>query len=111
MFIWLGIGHSSHLKSFGIEVIADLPVGDNLQDHVASPFAFSLGENTSMNFIKEVSPDSLLRYWAKKDNDLSSTLLEAMSFMSTKYVNRSYDYPDIQMHILPGIVGEGHHPS
>ncbi|XP_075987854.1 ecdysone oxidase-like [Anticarsia gemmatalis] len=28
-----GVGPSDHLTSFGIEVIADLPVGQNLQDH------------------------------------------------------------------------------
>lgn len=28
-----GIGHGDHLRSLGIEVIADLPVGDDLQDH------------------------------------------------------------------------------
>lgn len=28
-----GVGHGDHLRSLGIEVIADLPVGDDLQDH------------------------------------------------------------------------------
>lgn len=30
-----GVGHADHLNSLGIPVIADLSVGDNLQDHVA----------------------------------------------------------------------------
>jgi glucose dehydrogenase (acceptor) len=30
-----GIGHADHLGSFGIPLMADLPVGDNLQDHIA----------------------------------------------------------------------------
>lgn len=30
-----GIGHKKHLESFDIEVIAELPVGDNWQDHQA----------------------------------------------------------------------------
>ncbi|MEU4014842.1 GMC family oxidoreductase N-terminal domain-containing protein [Microbacterium sp. NPDC028030] len=28
-----GIGHAEHLRSLGIDVVQDLPVGDNLQDH------------------------------------------------------------------------------
>ncbi|XP_055957744.1 glucose dehydrogenase [FAD, quinone]-like, partial [Patella vulgata] len=30
-----GIGPKEHLKSHGIPVVADLPVGDNLQDHIS----------------------------------------------------------------------------
>ncbi|XP_044740869.1 glucose dehydrogenase [FAD, quinone]-like [Chrysoperla carnea] len=30
-----GIGHREHLEEFGIPLIQDLPVGDNLMDHVA----------------------------------------------------------------------------
>lgn len=29
-----GVGHAQHLSQFGIPVISDLPVGDNMQDHV-----------------------------------------------------------------------------
>ena len=31
-----GIGHADHLKDMGIDCIADLPVGDNLVDHIAA---------------------------------------------------------------------------
>ena len=29
-----GVGPKSHLQDMGIDVVADLPVGENLQDHV-----------------------------------------------------------------------------
>ncbi len=35
-----GIGPAEHLRGHGIEVLADLPVGENLQDHVAAQMWF-----------------------------------------------------------------------
>lgn len=36
-----GIGPASHLKEHDIEVVADLPVGQNLQDHLFLPMTFA----------------------------------------------------------------------
>jgi choline dehydrogenase-like flavoprotein len=36
-----GIGPTAHLRQMGIDVLADLPVGKNLQDHLASQFFFT----------------------------------------------------------------------
>ncbi len=36
-----GIGPAAHLKDMGIETIADLPVGENLQDHLAVQMMYS----------------------------------------------------------------------
>ncbi|WP_446914973.1 GMC family oxidoreductase N-terminal domain-containing protein, partial [Klebsiella pneumoniae] len=36
-----GIGPAAHLGEIGISVLADLPVGKNLQDHLASQFFFT----------------------------------------------------------------------
>ncbi len=36
-----GIGPAAHLRQMGIEVQADLPVGKNLQDHLAAQFYFT----------------------------------------------------------------------
>ena len=35
-----GIGHAAHVRGHGIEVIADLPVGDNLHDHLFVPMSY-----------------------------------------------------------------------
>ena len=35
-----GIGHAQHLKDHGIDVVADLPVGDNLHDHMFHALTF-----------------------------------------------------------------------
>lgn len=42
-----GIGPAAHLKSHGIKATVDLPVGQNLQDHLAMWIMWSRPENTS----------------------------------------------------------------
>jgi 4-pyridoxate dehydrogenase len=39
-----GLGPAAHLRQMGIEVLADLPVGRNLQDHLAAQFMFTRPE-------------------------------------------------------------------
>ncbi|MCC1494557.1 GMC family oxidoreductase [Cognatishimia sp. F0-27] len=42
-----GIGPADHLKEFGISPLVDLPVGQNLQDHLAVWILWSRPQNTS----------------------------------------------------------------
>ena len=35
-----GVGPAAHLRQHGIDVVADLPVGDNLHDHMFVPMTF-----------------------------------------------------------------------
>ncbi|KAM3956933.1 ecdysone oxidase [Aphomia sociella] len=51
-----GIGPKQHLEELGIEVLADLPVGENLQDHVRIPIPVTIDTGTK-------SKDEL--YWTK----------------------------------------------
>ena len=37
-----GIGHPDHLRQMGIEPVADLPVGDNMHDHLFVPVTFEV---------------------------------------------------------------------
>src|ERR1041384_1425099 len=39
-----GIGPAEHLRSVGVDVVADLPVGDNLHDHLFVPMCFLMPE-------------------------------------------------------------------
>ena len=35
-----GVGPAAHLREHGIDVVADLPVGDNLHDHMFVPMTY-----------------------------------------------------------------------
>ncbi len=84
-------------------MIADLPVGYNLQEHASSVIVFTLNESVGFNFIDFISSVTLLEYYAAKSNVLTSNYAEGIGFINTKYANASDDRPDIEFHTLSGI--------
>ncbi len=87
----------------GIPVIADSPVGHNLQDHVSSAIDFTLNETISLNLLEETNSWRLLQYYVTRSNKLTSNIVEGISFLKTKYANQNDDWPDIEFHMMPGI--------
>jgi hypothetical protein len=87
----------------GIPVIVDLPVGDNLQDHITSGLSFVLNDSVSYDLLKASTPYAILDYYLFKKNELTSNLIEGTIFVKTKYENQSDDWPDIQLVMIPGI--------
>ncbi|XP_037968231.2 glucose dehydrogenase [FAD, quinone]-like isoform X1 [Plutella xylostella] len=55
-----GIGPKNHLDKYGIPVLADLPVGQNLQDHVVSHMFIRLDQNKDAEAFDEAKFGSLL---------------------------------------------------
>jgi choline dehydrogenase-like flavoprotein len=48
-----GVGPADHLKTLGIPLMADLPVGDNLQDHIAlGGMVFTIDKVSLCNIVK-----------------------------------------------------------
>jgi len=90
----------------GIPVIVDLPVGDNLQDHITSGLSFVLNDSVSYDLLKASTPYALLDYYLFKKNELTSNLIESTIFVKTKYEDKSDDWPDIQLGMIPGIEKE-----
>jgi choline dehydrogenase len=75
-----GIGPGDHLRSLGIDVVADLPVGDNLQDHPGVPLVMDTDEETL--FVAS-TPEEWARYRATGKGILSSNGVEAGGFAKT----------------------------
>ena len=65
-----GIGPAHHLQSLGIPVIADLPVGENLQDHVY-PGGVHFVINSKNSFVQRriVNLKNILSYFSVGQGD------------------------------------------
>ncbi|CAH1643572.1 unnamed protein product [Spodoptera littoralis] len=95
-----GIGPQDHLQEFGIPVIADLPVGYNLQDHVTfSGNAFIVNQTgMTMNDLAAASPFVAAAYMQGRGPLTLPGGATGLAFVHTKH---SYDVdqtrPDIEL--------------
>ncbi|OWF43153.1 glucose dehydrogenase [FAD, quinone]-like isoform X2 [Mizuhopecten yessoensis] len=95
-----GVGPKEHLKKLGIPVLADLPVGENLQDHFMIPLAFRI------NTTGPITGDKLTSMWTVKQYEYfrtglwSATALEALAFVYRDLDKKkeSGENSDIQVH-------------
>ena len=99
-----GIGRADHLIPMNIPLIADLPVGDNLQDHIAvGGVVFLIDKPLGLIQHRFENLPSLLRYAVHKRGPLTVPGgIEGLSWVFTKYANQSEDWPDMQYHFGSG---------
>ncbi|GBM08934.1 Oxygen-dependent choline dehydrogenase [Araneus ventricosus] len=97
-----GIGPKEHLENVGIEVIADLRVGDNLQDHVGNVVLSFEAKHAEPIFWKEVtSPSNLISYKLHATGQYTSLCgIEGLAFLNTKYNDAKLDWPDAEIHLI-----------
>ncbi|RNL77444.1 GMC family oxidoreductase [Nocardioides marmorisolisilvae] len=94
-----GVGHAQHLKDHGIQVVSDLPVGDNLHDHMFHAMTF---HTTSTK--QKGSPAFFAKGVIKEVLRPGSTFLANSVFESVGFVKTSHSVngvPDLQLHMLP----------
>ncbi|MEQ0565477.1 GMC family oxidoreductase N-terminal domain-containing protein [Amycolatopsis sp. NEAU-NG30] len=93
-----GIGHAEHLKEHGIGVLADLPVGDNLHDHMFHALTF----HVTSSRLRGTAPffaRGLARELARPGSTfLANSVFEAVAFLRTSQAGA---VPDLQLHLLP----------
>jgi choline dehydrogenase-like flavoprotein len=90
-----GIGPAALLGAFGIEVVADLPVGQNLQDHVATVLNFRTDEDS---LLSAASPDNAVLLMTEGRGPLTSNIGEAGGFFRSR---SDLEAPDLQLHMAP----------
>lgn len=102
-----GIGPMKHLKEVGIELRENLPVGENLQDHVTTGLDLIILNQTVGLSVKDlINPFKILDYfWYEgKESPLAFAGSDAMGFVR---LNKSSEIPDLSFMLLPvGLVAD-----
>ncbi|WP_183098748.1 GMC family oxidoreductase [Nocardioides pelophilus] len=93
-----GIGHADHLAAVGIDCLAELPVGDNLHDHLFHPLTFHVPtvthRGTPIYFGK-----GLIKEKVRGGSFLANSVFESVGFVRTSFAGDGP--PDLQLHMLP----------
>ena len=83
-----GIGPSSVLQSAGVDLLYDLPVGYNLQDHVSYTMYFSTGfasgsvQNWNAFMASDAAKTAALDEWTNNQNGTYTYINEAVGYVS-----------------------------
>ncbi|XP_064463566.1 glucose dehydrogenase [FAD, quinone]-like [Ornithodoros turicata] len=93
-----GVGPKTHLKDKKINLVADLPVGENLQDHVGIG---GLAATTEQEYGLDMSSaSSFIHYGTRAYGPLATPGGEVLGFMSSTHTNDSY--PDVELLFASG---------
>ncbi|CAG9861254.1 unnamed protein product [Phyllotreta striolata] len=99
-----GIGPKSELRKHNLPVLKDLPVGENLQDHVAmGGLTFMIDKPVSIVQDRLQAFPMTMQYVAHERGPMTTLGgVEGLAFVSTYLGNRSW--PDIQFHMAPASI-------
>jgi choline dehydrogenase-like flavoprotein len=93
-----GVGPADHLRAFDIDVVAELPVGDNLHDHLFVPMSFAMP-----TALHKPAPGYFGRAFVRENLRKDSTWLARSVFEVVAFVRtpQATAVPDLQLHVLP----------
>ncbi|KAG5876584.1 hypothetical protein JTB14_015990 [Gonioctena quinquepunctata] len=99
-----GVGPKVHLNEVNITTRVDLPVGENLQDHVTTGFdLILLNQTLGIGIEQMLSPFSVFEYFWSGAGPWTFSGCEALSFLNTKLgaCHKSNVQPDLQFMVMP----------
>ncbi|XP_013167526.1 PREDICTED: glucose dehydrogenase [FAD, quinone]-like [Papilio xuthus] len=91
-----GIGPRKHLESLDIEAIADLPVGENLQDHVFFPIYYSSPTNLILTSFDNIGTGFLDYMFTNKGMLADTTPSRVIAFVNAS--DQDAITPEVQYH-------------
>ncbi len=92
-----GVGPAAHLAQHGIEVVSDLPVGDNMQDHLFVPTTWIM-PNAKHRGTPGYFAKGVMKEQTRGGSFLENSVFETVGFVRTSFAT---DVPDLQIHVLP----------
>ncbi|XP_054730329.1 glucose dehydrogenase [FAD, quinone]-like [Anastrepha obliqua] len=91
-----GVGPAQHLQSLHIPLVHELPIGDNLQDHLFTLLCFKMEENTATHISEKMVLDIVYNYLIHSRGPLSGDgVVSLTGFINTRNGSNA-QYPDIQ---------------
>lgn len=93
-----GIGPAGHLRDLGIDVHADLPVGQNLHDHLFVPMTYISKKALHRGIPSHFAAGMLREALRPGSSWFGRTVFECVGFVKTSFAK---DIPDMQIHTLP----------
>jgi choline dehydrogenase-like flavoprotein len=96
-----GIGPAADLRTVGITPLIDLPVGQNLRDHLTATLAWARLEPSPFRTLMRIdhAAVAMARAWLLRDGPATSLPVEAMGFVKT---SPETDVPDIEFLVAGG---------
>src|SRR3954469_18595084 len=93
-----GIGPAQHLRDHGIDVLGDLPVGDNLHDHLFHALTFHVTSTRMRGTPAYFAKGVLMETLRPGRTFLANSVFESVAFVRT---SQATDVPALQLHLLP----------
>ncbi|CAL1298228.1 unnamed protein product [Larinioides sclopetarius] len=82
-----------------IPVVADLPVGNNFQDHISVPLTYSLNDTFSTTLERIKDPHNIQEYIHNRTGPLSSAqFTSVLGFVKGESVDPEEDFPSAQLY-------------
>ncbi|XP_035700599.1 glucose dehydrogenase [FAD, quinone]-like [Folsomia candida] len=102
-----GIGPKRHLEEFGVKPLVNLPVGQNLQDHVGTYLGpFFINEPLTFAKDRDITAESYVEYGGQGTGPLSYTGFTATGLIASLYAKGRGEatWPDLQISLFPTTV-------
>lgn len=96
-----GIGPKEHLKAMDIDLVENLPIGENLQDHITTFIDILLNQPVGSSVTDILNPMKALNYFYNGRGPLALAGSDSMGFIR---LNSSSEIPDLSFIMLPASV-------